>query len=89
MGEVKVLAVFDKKMGIFMTPWTSRSLGGAIRSFSDEANRAADDNQIYRHPEDFSLWHLANFDEENGIFNALEKGPTLLIEADQCAKEPL
>lgn len=77
----KVLAVFDKKMEAFARPFHVPTLGMGVRSFMDEVKREADDNQMWKHPEDYSLWVLCDFDEELGVFQLTEK--RLLLEAGE------
>lgn len=54
------------------------SVGYAIRSFADEVNRQAEDNQMHRHPEDFELVYLADFDEGTGQFSVPAEGQRVL-----------
>lgn len=68
-----VVAVRDSAVGAFMRPFFVPSIGSAVRSFSDEVNRKAADNIMSGHPEDFELWHLADFEEESGTFHAVEQ----------------
>lgn len=63
-----VVSVKDSALGAYGRPLFVPSLGVAMRSFSDEVNRVAPDNQMNAHPEDFELWYLASFDEVNGTF---------------------
>jgi hypothetical protein len=51
--------------------------GVAIRSFQDEVNRNAEDNQMYAHPDDFDLYELGIFDDFDGKFD-LHEAPKLL-----------
>jgi len=53
------------------------STGIAIRSFSDEINRVAEDNQMYNHSDDFDLYELGEFDDNTGLFS-LHEQPKLL-----------
>lgn len=64
----KVLSVRDRAIDAFGQPFFSSSVGGAIRSFTDEINRAAENNQLNKHPEDFDLYLLGEFDDSNGKF---------------------
>jgi len=64
----KVLAVRDRAADVYGQPFYSSSVGGAIRSFSDEVNRSAPDNNLFKHPEDFDLYLLGDFDDEFGTF---------------------
>lgn len=63
-----VCAVFDSAVQSFGQPFFVPAVGSAVRSFSDEVNRDDAQNQLNRHSDDFVLWQLAEFDEDNGIF---------------------
>lgn len=68
----KVLAIRDRAIDAYGQPFFSASVGGAIRSFSDEINRAAENNQLNKHPEDFDLYLLGEFDDATGRFDAAD-----------------
>lgn len=70
--KYQIFTVKDLAVGAFGRPMFMQSSGQALRSFSDEVNRAADDNQMFKHPEDFSLFHLGSWDEETGVFDSIE-----------------
>lgn len=63
-----MFTVRDIAVGAYGRPMFMQSKGQALRSFSDEVNRVADDNQMNKHPEDFALFYLGLFDEETGVF---------------------
>ena len=63
-----VVAVRDRAADTFGSPFYVVAIGQAIRSFSDEVNRRADDNQLFQHPEDFDLYELGVFDDSTGLF---------------------
>lgn len=65
-----VISIRDIRADRWMSPQFVASIGGAIRGFGDEVNRAADaaQNPFYHHPEDFEMYHLGFFDDENGQF---------------------
>lgn len=65
----KVVAVKDRMVDAFMRPFTAPALGIAIRSFQDEVNRK--DSEMNKHPEDYDLFHLADWDDETGEFTNL------------------
>lgn len=73
MNKLCVVGVFDSAVQAFGRPIFCPAIGAAVRSFTDEVNRAAPDNQMHQHPDDFVLWELAQFDEENGVFLQLDK----------------
>lgn len=64
----KVVCIRDRAIDAYGVPVFVASIGSAIRSFTDEINRAAEDNQMYKHPEDFDLYSLGEFDGDSGTF---------------------
>lgn len=79
MTRMIVCAVMDTAVQAYARPIFLPSVGMALRSFSDEVNRAAPDNQMNVHPDDFSLWVLAEFDDEAGMFLEPEGGRRVLV----------
>lgn len=73
-----MVAVKDAALGLFANPINVPSIGIALRSFTDETNRAEQTNQIYQHPEDFELWVLAEFSNELGTFSTTDDMPRRL-----------
>lgn len=69
-----VCAVYDSAVNTYGQPFFVPAVGAALRSFVDEVNRKAQDNQLNAHPEDFVLFHLADFDDETGRFSETERG---------------
>ena len=67
-----ICAVKDAAAQAFARPMFFPSTGVAIRSFCDEINRDEKDNQLFHHPEDFDLYHLGEFDDNEGLFILLE-----------------
>lgn len=78
MSKRCVLAVFDSAIQAFGQPIFVPAIGAGVRSFSDETNRSAPDNQFFAHPEDFELRYLADFDDETGLFTAPAEGARVL-----------
>lgn len=66
----KIFSVRDRAIDAFGQPFFASSTGGAIRGFSDEVNRTAENNQLNKHPEDFDLYLLGEFDDSTGTFEA-------------------
>lgn len=77
---MKVFAVKDHKVGIFMKPVFDHHAGSAIRGFEDVVRSG--DSPFSRHPNDFTLFELGSFDENNGVFKCLEH-PIELLSARQ------
>lgn len=62
-----ICSVKDRAADAFGRPLFVPSVGLAIRSFTDEVNRKADDNQMYAHADDFDLFELGTFDDSTGV----------------------
>lgn len=73
-----ILSVRDRAADTFGQPFFPAALGQGIRSFGDEVNRAAQDNPLYAHPEDFDLYEVGVWDDTTGTFESLEGGPRML-----------
>lgn len=65
----KIFAIRDRAADVFGQPMFMPSTGVAIRGFSDEVNRVADNNNLNKHPEDFDLYSLGEYDDETGEFS--------------------
>lgn len=69
---LQIVSIIDRAAETFGRPFFVPSLGLAARSFSDEVNRVAEDNQLYNHPEDFDLYHLGSFNDSSAEFAVLD-----------------
>lgn len=65
-STLKVFAILDRKAGFYNVPFFFPSTGQAIRAAMD---MAADPNTILnRHPADFDLFELGEFDDQTARF---------------------
>jgi len=78
---LEIVSIYDQAIGAYSRPVFVQSTGVAIRSFSDEVNREDQNNEMKRHPADFSLFHLGSFDDSTGLFVNIEPLPALLVQA--------
>jgi hypothetical protein len=69
--KLKMFCIRDRATDSYGNPMFLVSAGQAIRSFTDELNRQASDNQLYAHPDDFDLYHLGEYDTLTGTFDAI------------------
>lgn len=60
----KMFSVYDSKAAVFSVPFFMPSIGLAIRSFTDLSNDPG--TMVFKHPEDFSLFVVGEFDDEKG-----------------------
>ncbi len=63
----QIYAIYDSCAGIYDSPHFANSDDIVKRQFQDIATAA--DNPISKHPEHYSLWRLANWDNTNGKIN--------------------
>lgn len=82
MTNLVIVAIRDAAVDAFNRPFFLASTGQALRAFGDEVNRAADDNEMYKHPEHFELFELGSFDDKTGLVESL-KVPRSLGTAEQ------
>ena len=78
--KIKLISVRDVKTEMFTTPLCQPTEGAAIRSFQEAVNDKT--TQFSKHPEDYSLYHVGNWDDSTGLLETMQ--PKLLIEANQC-----
>jgi len=62
--KTKMFSVFDVKATAYGTPFFMPTIGMAIRAFTDVA--ADPQTQINKHPEDYVLYELGEFDDCDG-----------------------
>lgn len=60
----KVFTVYDSKAEIYLNPFLMKNKAEALRAFIDIANDPT--TQIGKHPEDFTLFEIGEFDYDRG-----------------------
>ncbi|WNK13197.1 MAG: nonstructural protein [Microvirus sp.] len=81
---IKIFSVFDKKALAYMQPFYFANKGEAIRALEDITNDSG--SRINKHPADFSLWILGEYDDKTGSIKPLDK-PQFLEEAANTLKK--
>lgn len=80
---LKVCAVFDIAIEAYGQPIFVRALGEATRSFADELARS--ESAMSRHPTDYQLYHIGDYDESSGLLVACTPPRRLVSGADVAA----
>lgn len=62
---VKIFSIRDAKAEAYMQPFMMQTRGQAIRSFGDHARDVS--SQVSKHPEDYALFEIGEFDDNAGI----------------------
>lgn len=65
----KVFSVYDSKAEAFMAPFCMSTKGQATRAFTDLASDSK--SNVAKHPMDFALFMLGEFDDATGQFKNL------------------
>lgn len=78
MSILKIVAIKDCAVQAFMRPSFIPATGGAVREFGDAVNDPK--HEIYKHPGDYEMYYLGDFDEETGQFTC-PKSPEILARA--------
>jgi len=64
--KVRVFSIYDSKTEAYMKPFLLQTKGHALRAFQDLVNDGQ--SLISKHPNDFSLFEIAEYDEEKAEF---------------------
>ena len=65
----KVCCLFDSKLGTFRQPFLVEKIGEAERALEYWANDPKSD--LYRYPDEYSLYEIGKFDVDKGIMENL------------------
>lgn len=71
--KLEIFAVRDRQLDAYMQPWCAQSKGQAIRMFTDEVNNK--DGQLYKHADDYDLYHIGTFEQQTGVITMQGAGP--------------
>lgn len=66
---MEVYSVRDSKVGAYMAPFFVPNSSVAVRMVTDTANDPS--TLLYKHPEDFQLFHIGTFNESTGEIKAI------------------
>lgn len=83
--KMSIFSVRDTKAGQFMTPWFSKSLAQAQRSFIQMSNNS--ESIIHQFPADFAMFYLGEFDDESGEIHSIKNGEHVMSAQSAIAVE--
>lgn len=82
--QLKVYSIFDEKAKCFGQPFFMAHNGMALRAFSDLV--ADKSTSINKHPGDYKLYCLADYDDNSGEFASLPQ-PEFLAHASDFVND--
>lgn len=85
MARLFVCAVRDRAVDSFGTPIFVVAVGQAVRSFADEINNR--DSSFAKHPDDFDLYQLGMFDQDEGTLVPIGSPKLVAVGKDLVIKE--
>jgi hypothetical protein len=85
--KMVIVSIKDTAADAFGRPAFVATEGVALRQFQDEVNRASEDNQLYKHPQDFHLYYIGMFDDSTGKFELMEIPKLITRGTDVIMKE--
>lgn len=80
VNTMQVFSIFDKKAGVYNTPFFCINQQVAVRSLCDLCSDAR--SFVAKHPEDYALYLIGEFDEFNGALTP--SAPVAIAEAVAC-----
>lgn len=83
--KLQIIAVYDSAAEMFGQPQFVLSLGQSTRTFADQVN-SKDSGDLGKHPADFTLFHLGEYDDGHAHFELLPE-PRQLVRG-QDVKRP-
>ena len=83
--KTKMFTVYDKKAKSYLPPFYMQSTGQAMRTFEDTVNDK--EHAFGKHPEDYVIFEVGSFDDQNCTFE-LHQTPITLAAAIELIIQP-
>jgi len=84
--KLNIFSIYDEKSQAYNSPFFQSAVGQALRSFCDLAKD--DKTTISRHPEDYSLYHIGEFDDSTSKIISYNE-PRFLARATEYLPKPV
>ena len=68
---LQVFTIYDSKVEVYMKPFYALTKREAIRMFADGIKDTKESSMIAKHPEDYTLFHIGDFDDSTAQFSSL------------------
>ena len=83
--KLKICSIYDAGAAAYLQPFYARARGEAIRTFTDLANDKG--HPIGAHPEDYSCFIIAEFDQDNGKITVAQEHEPLGVAIEFVTRE--
>lgn len=81
-----IVCIKDTAARVFGTPFFVQAAAQAVRSLRDEVNSKESASDVNRHPDDFELFELGTFNEDDGA--VIKHDAPVLIARAKDLKDP-
>ncbi|QXP08015.1 MAG: nonstructural protein [Arizlama microvirus] len=78
--QQQTYSIYDSALEAYTHPFNSAGKGTAFRTFQDLVNNR--ETPFHKHPEHYSLFHLASFDDMTGLYKCLP-APVMVVTANE------
>lgn len=83
---LKMFTVYDSKIAAYLSPFYEQAIGQAVRAFEDTCK---DPNHVFaKHPPDFTLFYIGEFDDQDCKINLLETPQSLCTALETISQKP-
>lgn len=69
--KLEIFTIYDNKSETYFQPFYMLNQAMALRQFADMSND--ENSNIQKHPEDYSLWHIGSWNDQDALFETIEK----------------
>lgn len=84
---LKIFSVLDSKAGFFGKPFFAQQDASAVRDFADAVNDGSNPNNLWhKHPEDFSLYYIGDYDDQNAELTPILPRSLVTASALRCLR---
>lgn len=66
----RIVSIYDLKAQVYSKPIFVPNTGSAIRAWGDAINAKDSPNEYTRHPEDYIMFDLGEYDDTTGAINS-------------------
>ena len=84
--KLNMYSFFDSAAQAFTNPFFMHNDGLAIRAFQDNVN-SKDENNMSLHPEQFTLFKIANWEDKNATLEPLDAPQSIAIGVELVNEE--
>lgn len=70
--KMQLVAIYDRKSESFISMEPTPHIGVATRALGEIVSKPSEHN-LHKWPEDFSLWHVGEWDTSSGVITPMEK----------------